>query len=1771
MCPPGNTYNDTQEKSLGLFKFLREFAELRTKTTRSLDSYEDVIWLSDIPRVKGCHAAVWFRDRKAGVEDSQLDDWVEIKKPRLPRFPEPGESIASWLDLAELHDSATENPRIREWIFVEREEHVEESADSAPAVENESQDFMPQVSGDIPSNTERVMLEDVLDVWAEIEQYLEGKWRPWAERDKELRPVQNVYSHLFHLQKSQQRLGEQYEVVLGLGLLKWRLPSGHEVKRHVIAAQTAIELEPSSGTIKVGPAGEGAKLVLEQDMLEPAERPDAPVQRQLTSELSDLVDIFWDTEKIDSILKTWINDIESEGLYSEGLEERPLDLERPTITYAPAILFRKRTERSYIRAFEEIIERIESREEIPEGLQRFVSVVSDPYQEGQDHGPVSNGSNRSAPDPEVYFPLEANSQQKNIIEVLDRSQGLLVQGPPGTGKSHTIVNLVSHLLAAGNRVLVTSHTARALSVLRRFFEERLSELAPLAVVVLGDDRKSLKAMEESVLGISDKSHSWDEEKNQTEIKALEEKLAHCRITRQKVDEEIRAIREQETYEHPPKLGGYQGTLQNIAKRVKSEKERFTFFTDVPSEDEELPFSEEELRELLSLLRDPSVQEVGDVAWCVVDPSDLQPIEKIQAVFKKELELHSAYSSFETARAHPDYPLFGMCSEEVLAPIQEDFKSLISIVDNVEKHVETWTEPMLREILADQDRPWWEFLTATREDLDAIEALPGWDTEYSVSGTSEKDLQTIHVDATALLEHLKSGGKWGVGPFRSDVVKRCIYLKKEARIDGHACDSVESLKSLASWAQVQILLGRLETRWASYAAVGSFEPRLAIARYRDLCEPIEAGREAFDLVRALQSATGNIANFVTPVWHNIPDLRALFELFKALDVEKKLFELRSDLDAFADGWSGKKITNDLDPALSKVIEGIRNRDVATYEQGFIAVREHFKHGGKAQRRDVLMSSMEACVPELASSLKESSSSEIWDEQVKLYPSAWVWAGAKNWIERLSDPEQDQILRARTTALGDDIRGCLASLSAKKAWNHCLQSLTENERQHLIAWAQSMKRLGRGKGKQAARHRKNAREHMAECRTAIPAWIMPMYRVAETMRPGVDMFDVAIIDEASQSGPEALLLTYLAKKLVVVGDSKQIVPEFVGIRRDDVEGLRKLHLSDIPHSDALGADGSFFDLAEIRYQGRVVLREHFRCMPEIIQFSNNLCYRAQPLIPLRQYSGNRLKPVVEAVHVAGGYREGRTSSTAVNKPEAEEIISRIESMVDDPRYEGKTIGVITLLGNTQSKLIESLLLERIGPETLEEYAIVCGDSYAFQGDERDVILVSMVAAVGENTRLSALSGSADERRFNVAASRARDQLILFHSVTLNDLNSHCLRAKFVEYCMNPAVDPLQTGEYSIPELKGLLETVRRREEKPPEPFDSWFEVEVFVRISERGYRVVPQVEVNGYSIDLVVDGMQDRLAVECDGDHWHGPERYQSDAVRQRTLERCGWQFWRVRGSTFHLDPDAALESLWKELARLGIYTSVEEEEVALKASWYEKEAPSEEDPDVEEHQSSSPQEEEPSLDQGSTYERKQSEGLDVSDPAPSEGSDSDKFLTGSRDREGDRSSESDEVSVEGQGSLPDPRSTEKEVVAGHLLQIIDEHGPVIVSNACKIYVSRAGYRRMGKDLSSALNKAMMSLVRGGEVNKLQELGSEYFKDAVVHRVGTPSIVVRRRGGRDFGDIPVTEIAAVIERLKNEDSALADEHLYRSVLNFYGYRRLTPKATDRIQLAEQSIDS
>ena len=408
----------------------------------------------------------------------------------------------------------------------------------------------------------------------------------------------------------------------------------------------------------------------------------------------------------------------------------------------------------------------------------------------------------------------------------------------------------------------------------------------------------------------------------------------------------------------------------------------------------------------------------------------------------------------------------------------------------------------------------------------------------------------------------------------------------------------------------------------------------------------------------------------------------------------------------------------------------------------------------------------------------------------------------------------------------------------------------------------------------------------------------------------------------------------------------------------------------------------------------------------------------------------------------------------------------------------------------------------------------------------MFLSLVIATNVNYR--ALTRLPDQRQFNVAMSRARDQVWLFHSVRQHDLGPMDLRRRLVGFFENVGHGTLEQHYENLDNLERQARSTRRRGSQP-DPYDSWFEVDVALELLRRQFRIRPQVEVAGKRIDLVVDGIDSQLAVECDGDEWHGPERYESDMARQRQLERAGWTFVRVRGSDFYVDREATTRTIVDACEYLGV-----------RPLDY-----------VEDTRS-------PSSAEGQPGERSEnqvaSSGEEISpagsDPEKEEGYPTDGDLSGTE--HGPFAGYTEEM------RFPDPRDSSAANVRAVLRQIIEKDGPLARSSVYRLYVRGfPGLQKVGKIVRQALNRALGAMLRAGEVVQEDELQDGSAEGQVMRLAGAAKVKVREAGNRDLLEIPPSELFVALRRLMPGDTEMPkeDETLFRELLERYGFPRLT----------------
>jgi len=1685
-----------ESKALRFAQYLKEFVRLRSVITRDVEKYDSVLWFHEMPHERECRSPAW----SDGFESS--DPWLEVQKQQFPKPPTIPDALLPWIDQEAFRRATVEMPPLRQ-TKLEPDLSVEVGdGEEPPMIERRVQDY-----------------PDVVKIY----EHLRPSWQAWSDEYRRREKIQRVYAELFHLHTQLQKQGEIVELVLGLGLLDWpgAKQKSSPIRRHVVTARVNLLFDSAAGIIRLEPPADGAQLRIEDDMLEAELRPERNQYASMEAQLKAIDDDVWDHSATFRAIKSWAEALHPDSQWSTDLQPVAGDAEKPAVSFAPALILRKRTQGGMVRIYDAIIHQLAGEAaEIPSG---WGGLIED---KGDDEAPsvpqLAPGEASAILAPrEIYFPLPANREQRRIVEAIESQRGVLVQGPPGTGKSHTIANLICHLLATGKRVLITAETGRALRVLK---DKLPTQIQPLCVSLLGQSGDAFAELNSAVQEITTRFMSWSPGSYHGQIKEIDREISAKRCSIAEIDSELLQLRKEETSLFTLLDGAYRGTASKIAERVASERARYGWLQLPIEARENPPVGSKDVLRWLRVCRTYTADQIAIAKLRIIDADRLPSPDIFGAAVVAERDAKQAFEDFSK---HLDDPVYQRIAELDLET-RANLKSRLRCLDDRHRQLcqcgYEWIADALSAALGGRQAGWRALLDQSVELLGRIEKLIEGLQSVSISIPPELDLARVRADADALLNHLRQGGGWKrLGILTPKEVKGRTYLRHRIQVNGQPASSENQLLVVRNYVNVELLFAALEEAWLDHGGLPKGSQRqIRLAAIKEQVSALnDVLSHADECLSLAASQNGAFSSIPLPDWKN-GQARKWLELISAAEIAERYRLSEEQVTACLPNLQAIQNLDDTHPVINLLVKAVAERDITGYGRAYDELRKIQEAKADQEFRHRIEAVLAPAIPGFVDAVARTASDAAWEDRFNDWDGAWRWAFMDNWLRKRSDFSYQDELWHRRQATERDLGELLAESAGLRAWSHFFNRLhaKPKEMAALRGWREAVRAMGKGTGRSARmeRLRREARQYMDQCREAIPVWIMPRYLVAEMIDPAPNRYDLVIIDEASQLGIESLFLFYIARKMVVVGDDQQISPYGVGIPEQAIADLQHHYLEGIPHQHALSAQSSLYSNAKIRFGQNIVLREHFRCMPEIIQFSNDLCYASSgtPLDPLRSYPPDRLTPLVVR-HVKDGYRSG-SAEHPINEPEAEAVVAQIIGCIDDPRYADRTMGVISLQNEAQAKLIERKLLEALQPEIIEERRLICGDAYAFQGDERHIIFLSMVAA--SNERIGTLSNESARQRFNVAASRAQDQLWLFHSADLDVLSPLCMRYRLLSYMLSPT---------------------RRPSDEETQRFDSQFERDVFECIREKGFHVRTQVCVGDptnhrYRIDLVVEGMQGRLAVECDGDEWHGPERYEQDMARQRDLERAGWRFVRVRGGDFYRDQAKALEPVWTELERLGIKPGGIDEGAA----------------------------EPPPAAKTARVEREEADEI----IAPRE----QRLINHDDDAAIGKKAETPlgpYVSYNGVAG-PDPRTTSVGVVADGLIRVIEVEGPMLAKRAYDVYLRGCGIKRLGGELRSTMNKALASAIRQGKIVSENEPGKVGLIYSTVRIKGSPPVKPRCRGPRTFEEIPPGELryaGRYILETRNIE-ANSDQHL-RAILEMFDLKRLTTQVgTALLEILERS---
>jgi very-short-patch-repair endonuclease len=1336
------------------------------------------------------------------------------------------------------------------------------------------------------------------------------EWRAWAAVDRQRRPASQLYTFLQRAVLDLEAQPESVELVLASGLLQLsEAVAGEEVRTHLITQSTLVERHLESGDLLVRLNPDAGPSLEDIEVLTGLEVFDSSSTRNLHESLVTHV-----ASPVDPAARVFLKEWADRALTVRvDVVDRAEDAPSPDmfLTPSPALVLRKRGAYALIEYYNRMIEAAaDESNPVPLGLAQLVEAI-----EPTDRVAWLDRTGTSSAllaDGDPLFPLPANEEQRDIIDRLAADSGGVVEGPPGTGKTHSIANLVSALLARGQRVLVTSEKAQALRVLR---DKLPPELQDLCVSVTDAARGGSAELNHSVSEIATRKAQFNQRRTAQRIRDLATQRTDATRRRATLTEQIRKARAEETVVHPEVVAGYQGTLASIVRQVRAQETRYGWLpapllTDAP------PLNTEELHTLLSL--------------------------------------HQRSSAERARRRHQVFP-------ELSLPGQDDVQYACNAVAQAPREVTGSEMPGLLRILEgaspaalDHIRGLCEHLQGALQDAEQLDPrfqrvaddvlsgkaqhLWGKTAEFAGLVQAAQDADrfigagNVHTPVVgrhafeaydALAHKLDAGDTWrsGLSRFRrSDEQHAVEALGEPATVDGVAATTAHTVRVVAEHLRafdavrvVGIVLHDLGVDIAPdesrSRAVGTLT---FVNREREVIDSLVA--RVRDVELALQEV-----NPGAPRIANIEQAQSVAESARAIAAAGTAEANKSWLETVA-VYVRDEISAGVSPEGRALVQAFYDADFDAISAALDAWGHAIGEHREELERVSLHARLTAAAPALAQAIAKNPTRPEWPARLTQVENAWAWRRAEEWVRRNHERRDDGQLERDLDAIEADIAHLTAQLAAEKAWNACLDRTTAVQVQALHSYRDHVASIGKGTGRYAERYRAAARGAMQVAQGAVPAWVMPLQQVLASIPAEQNSFDVVIVDEASQADISSLFLLWLAPRVIVVGDDKQCAPSEMSLGAlDGVFSRLDSYLPDIPKylRDSFTPRSSVFSLLRSRFGSVIRLREHFRSMPEIIAWSSDQFYADAPLVPVRQFGSDRLPPL-RTTYVEGGVVTGQNSSLT-NYVEASALADTLVQCLDDDAYDGKTFGVVVLQGQSQVDAIQNELLDRLTPDQWEERRLRVGTPPDFQGDERNVVFLSMVVAPDQN--IAAMTRTEYQRRFNVAASRAQDQLWLFHSRTADTLRSSDLRHSLLTYMQSTSptpADPMPDGA--------------TRDERHG-AFGSLFEQQVFLDIVARGYYVNPQVEVNGHFIDLVVTGAAGKLAVACDGDLWHtSPDQQRADLERERELQRSGWKFWRVRESEYYLDPTAAMAGLWGELERRGITPDVADAEVVVDVGW-----------------------------------------------------------------------------------------------------------------------------------------------------------------------------------------------------------------------------------------------
>tara|TARA_B110000971_G_C20034300_1_gene513277 strand:- start:136 stop:4524 length:4389 start_codon:yes stop_codon:yes gene_type:complete len=1069
---------------------------------------------------------------------------------------------------------------------------------------------------------------------------------------------------------------------------------------------------------------------------------------------------------------------------------------------------------------------------------------------------------------------EADSSQFSAIYEAMSGRNLAIQGPPGTGKSTTIANMIASLMFAGKNVLFVAEKKAALDVVYKKLKDKgLSHFA-----------FRLPSTAEKQTEILNKLKQRDDLEKpdvNADLPSIEKKYSKQKA---KLRDYARILTTK--YFSVEKTGA---EILNTLTKLKYYQDKY------PKKVNENPFVEN----IHKFTRNEINKDIGDV----------ESLEKISTDIKSEfgsLKQHpwhgltlSKNDPYQIVQLLDDANNLSTFTQKLIHELDEYRKLVNPSMSFCDKSIEDYVEPstkfkndfdeherLLINSLTEED-----FIKQFQEFYNHIDQI----TKFRIS---EKAVaQNVELDEDFTIPKLRRCIKDFEGSifiisylFNKKYRDSKNYFKYVAKnISFSKNNGISIFKNLIKYLKykdvIQENIKAVREKYKKLKLVSSYffkDDETDIIKLNKVKDHLDIGKDNVNLLIAINSKIYhldeiqkkcrhvlNMYDQFKKCWKDLSDKISVEKFFGFKEQNKKFINITDkfeNIDFKNKDLLSKFIQlNFYSQSATKEIEKIFNQFVEEDKDlSYLSYSYKFK----------IYNSLSRSLFDQEPNLSEHNASSL-DEEVRIL---------KDLDSKLFDYKKDELV---DNLLKTPIDQGKRSGSPKDLTQRALLNHEWNKKRMFVPYRQLFKRAGRA------------------LRSMNPCYMLSPVSLSQIVEAKSEIFDVLIIDEASQMPIEEALGAILrSKQSIIVGDPMQLPPTnffSAGTSEDDIEDDNE----------------SILDLALSRYQPMRMLRWHYRSKSEsLINFSNYYFYDNKLIIPPSPNAefavkNNYVDKALYQARVKDNLAGEKKSKGGVNVLEASKISDGVINFMKEcfKKKEMKSCLVVTMNNNQRDLIDEEIRLKSHKISEVDDYIahfeastepFTVKNLENVQGDERDTIFISTLFGPDKDKnvrqRFGPIVNANGYRRLNVLFTRAKERIELYTSMRANDITEGGERGKQIlkSYLEYAATQKLDTGIITSRDT------------------DSDFEDWVKEELEKLGYQVYPQVGVGGFRIDLGIKHSKYPgyiAGIECDGAAYHSSvSARDNDIVRQKILEGLGWNIYRIWSTNWFKNPQAELVKL-----------------------------------------------------------------------------------------------------------------------------------------------------------------------------------------------------------------------------------------------------------------------